>query len=98
MSAAYRGKTSKISMGVYQRTPDEDKAGIWCIQNNICITPRQSQWRVPMWYIDIEKGMYPNRKLIGTSPDAYGKNTIWEKVAEYQKYYYDKYNGANTNN
>ena len=90
MSAAYRGKTS-ISMGSHKRTPEEYKAGIWCIQNNICITPRQSAWKVPMWYIDIEKGVYPNRKLIGTSPESYGKNTIWEKVAEYQKYYYDKY-------
>ena len=91
MSAAYRGKTSKISMGSYTRTKDESNAGIWCLRNDICITPRQSEWGVPMWYIDIEKGMYPNRKLIGTSPDSYGKNTIWEKVAEYQKYYYDKY-------
>jgi len=94
MSAAYRGKTN-ISMGSYQRTPEEYKASVWCIQNNISITPRQSEWKVPMWYIDIEKGMYPNRKLIGTSPDSYGKNTIWEKVAEYQKYYYDKYRRNN---
>ena len=91
MSAAYRGKTSKFTMGSYQRTSEEDKASVWCLRNNICITPRQSQWKVPMWYIDIEKGMYPNRRLIGTSPESYGKNTIWEKVAEYQKYYYDKY-------
>ena len=63
MSAAYRGKTS-ISMGSYQRTPEEYKASVWCIQNNICITPRQAKWGVGMWYIDIEKGMYPNRKLI----------------------------------
>ena len=54
MSAAYRGKTSKFTMGSYQRTSEEDKASIWCLQNNICITPRQAQWKVPMWYIDIE--------------------------------------------
>jgi hypothetical protein len=91
MSAAYRGKTSKFSMGSYQKTEEEADASIWCLRNDICITPRQSEWGVPMWYIDIEKGMYPNRRLIGTSPESYGKNTIWEKVAEYQKYYYDKY-------
>ena len=90
MSAAYRGKTS-LSMGSYQRTTEEDKASIWCLNNDICITPRQAQWKVPMWYIDIEKGVYPNRKLIGTSPKSYGKNRIWEKLAQYQKYYYDKY-------
>ena len=87
----YRGKTSKVSMGSYQRTTEEDKASSWCLRNNICITPRQAEWGVGMWYIDIEKGVYPRRKLIGTSPESYGKNTIWEKVAEYQKYYYDKY-------
>ena len=91
MSAAYHGKTSKISMGSHVRTEEESNAAIWCFENDICITPRQAQWKVPMWYIDIEKGMYPNRKLIGTSPKSYGKNTIWEKVAEYQKYYYEKY-------
>ena len=42
------------------------------------------------WVIDIEKGKYPNRKLLGTSQE-YGPTTIWKKIAEYQKYYYDKY-------
>jgi hypothetical protein len=87
----YRGKTKKTSMGSYQRTEEETDAAIWCLHNNICITPRQSEWGVPMWYIDIEKGVYPNRKLVGTSPESYGKNTIWEKLAEYQNYYYKKY-------
>ena len=87
----YRGKTSKVSMGSYQRTEEETDAAVWCLRNNICITPRQAEWGVGMWYIDIEKGVYPNRKLIGTSPEYYGKNTIWEKVAEYQLYYYNKY-------
>ena len=87
----HRGKTRKFSMGSYTRTQDESDASAWCLQNNICITPRQAEWGVPMWYIDIEKGVHPNRRLIGTSPESYGKNTIWEKVAEYQKYYYDKY-------
>ena len=87
----YRGKTSKVSMGSYQRTEEETDASIWCLRNDICITPRQAEWGVGLWYIDIEKGMYPNRKLIGTSPESYGKTTIWKKVAEYQNYYYKKY-------
>jgi hypothetical protein len=87
----YRGKTSKVSMGSYQRTEEETDAAVWCLRNNICITPRQAEWGVGLWYIDIEKGMYPNRKLIGTSPESYGKTTIWKKVAEYQNYYYKKY-------
>lgn len=90
MTAAFRGKT-KNSMGNYSRSPEEDQAAIWCIQNNICITPRQAVWGQPRWYIDIEKGVHPNRKLIGTSPETYGRDIIWEKIAEYQTYYYNKY-------
>ena len=40
--------------------------------------------------MDIEKGKYPNRKKLGTS-DQFGPNTIWEKISEYQLYYYKKY-------
>ena len=89
MTAAFRGN-KKFSMGSYTRTPEEDKAASWCIQNDICITPRAIKWGERIWVIDIEKGVYPNRKLLGTS-EAYGPNTIWEKVSEYQLYYYKKY-------
>ena len=89
MTAAFRGN-KKFGMGSYTRTPEEDKAATWCIQNDICITPRAIKWGERIWVIDIEKGVYPNRKLLGTS-EAYGPNTIWEKVSEYQLYYYKKY-------
>ena len=89
MTAAYRGN-KKFGMGSYTRTPEEDKAASWCIQNDICVTPRAIKWGERIWVIDIEKGVYPNRKLLGTS-EAYGPNTIWEKVSEYQLYYYKKY-------
>ena len=90
MSAAFRGN-KKFGMGSYTRTPEEDAAAIWCIQNDICITPRAIKYGERIWVIDIEKGVYPNRKLVGTSPDHYGPGRIWEKVAEYQLYYYKKY-------
>tara|TARA_R110002012_G_scaffold5503_1_gene24949 strand:+ start:66 stop:341 length:276 start_codon:yes stop_codon:yes gene_type:complete len=89
MTAAFRG-SKKFGMGVYTRTTEEDAAAIWCINNDICITPRAIKWGERMWVIDIEKGKYPNRKLLGTS-DPYGPNTIWEKVSEYQLYYYKKH-------
>ena len=90
MSAAFRGKT-KYGMGEYSRSIEEDKAAIWCLQNDICITPRQAKWGERIWYVDIEKGKYPNRRLMGTSPKFYGPGKIWEKVSEYQLYYYRKY-------
>ena len=90
MTAAFGGK-NKYGMGEYTRTTEEDEAGYWCLHNDICITPRQAKWGERSWYIDIEKGKYPNRRLLGTSPKAYGPGTIWEKVSEYQLYYYRKY-------
>jgi|TARA_R100001230_G_C5480078_1_gene31582 hypothetical protein len=90
MTAAFRGK-NKSYMGNYTRTPEEEKALMWCFKNNICITPRQTKYGEKLWYIDIEKGIYPNRKKLGTSPESYGPTRIWEKVSEYQLYYYKKY-------
>lgn len=77
-------------MGTYVKSPEENAAAIWCIQNDICITPRAIKWGEKIWVVDIEKGKHPNRKLLGTSK-AYGPTTIWEKVSEYQLYYYKKY-------
>ena len=89
MTAAYRGN-KKFGMGSYTPTNEETQASIWCIQNDICITPRAIKYGERIWVIDIEKGKYPNRKRLGTS-DSFGPNTIWEKVSEYQLYYYKKY-------
>ena len=78
-------------MGEYSRSTEENEAALWCLHNDICITPRQAKWGERSWYVDIEKGKYPNRKLLGTSPETYGPTTIWEKVSEYQLYYFNKY-------
>ena len=90
MTAAFHGK-SKNSMGSYNQTPEELKARDWCMDNKVCITPRQTHWGIKSWAIDIETGRHPNRKLIGTSPSEFGPNSIWRQIASYQKYYYDKY-------
>ena len=90
MTAAFRGK-NKNPMGSYSHNPEELKARDWCMENNVCITPRQTKWGISSWAIDIETGRHPNRKLLGTSPSEYGPNTIWKQIASYQKYYYDKY-------
>ena len=89
MTAAFRGN-KKYGMGSYTRTPEEDKAALWCIANDICIVPRAIKYGERIWVVDIEKGKYPNRKLLGTS-SPYGPTTIWEKVFEYKLYYYNKY-------
>tara|TARA_R110002012_G_C11391950_1_gene584638 strand:+ start:159 stop:404 length:246 start_codon:yes stop_codon:yes gene_type:complete len=78
-------------MGVYTPSNIETKASLWCINNNICIAPRQAKWGQSIWFIDIEKGVYPNRQKMGTSPEAYGPVEIWKKTFEYKLYYYNKY-------
>jgi hypothetical protein len=86
-----RYKKSKNHMGSYHRSTGDDEALSWCIKNNMIITPRQAKWGESLWYIDIEQGVYPNRKKLGTSPEPFGPGEIWKKISEYQKYYYDKY-------
>ena len=66
-------------------TSEETKAYHWCINNGIFISPFATGDAT--WYIDIEIKNKTNR-----SPDSYGKDTIWIKMYEFYKYYYDKYN------
>jgi len=60
----------------------------WCLNNNISIgiTP---DWKVMpnRWKIDITV----NKKTY-TDPKQYESEVIYNKVNEYYKYYYDKYN------
>ena len=91
MTAAFRGSKKKSLMGEYMPTDEERTAAIWCINNDVCITPRQAKWGESKWWIDIETGVYPNRKHLGTSPETYGPGDIWKKCSEYKLYYYKKY-------
>ena len=71
-------------MGDYSFTQDEYKAAIWCLKNNIGISPifhSSGEWKLEITI---------NGKC-HTSPESYGKIKIWEKQYEYYKYYYDKY-------
>ena len=90
MTAAYRGNKKGSSMGSYTATSKEMEASLWCHRNNICICPKQTSWGSFTWVITIEKGVYPNRKLIGTS-EPFGPVEIWKKTFEYKLYYYNKY-------
>ena len=90
MKSIYGRRRRANPMGAYRRSHEEDKALVWCIRNNICISPRKAKWKEYIWFIDIEKGEYPNRQWIGTSPDTFGPSEIWKKISEYQVYYYDK--------
>jgi hypothetical protein len=59
----------------------------WCLNNKIAIGI-SPDWKDDMnyWQIDITI----NNKT-HTDPNRYKDNTVYDKVNEYYKYYYDKY-------
>jgi len=65
-------------------TTEEMVAYRWCINNGIYISPFANGEGA--WYIEIKL----NNK-VSRSPDAYGGVTIWIKLYEFYKYYYNKY-------
>ena len=69
-------------------TEHEMKIIGWCLNNNITvgISP---DWKDDLnrWQIDV----VINKKT-HTDPNRYNNDTIYNKVNEYYKYYYDKYN------
>ena len=56
----------------------------WCINNGIYISPFANGEGA--WYIDININNKTHR-----SPEVYSPVTIWIKMYEYYKYYYNKY-------
>ncbi len=71
-------------MGNYLPTSEELMAYRWCINNGILISPFATGNGT--WHIDIQINKETNR-----SPDVYSKDTIWIKIYEFYKYYYNKY-------
>ena len=59
-----------------------------CLSNNIAVSI-MPDWKEDMnkWQIDI----IINKKL-HTDPNRYNNETVYNKVNEYYKYYYDKHN------
>ena len=72
-------------MGNYEASKEEKKAYIWCINNNIKISPICETY-CKMWKIDI----IINGKSF-KSPETYLAGDCWKKMYEYYKFYYDKY-------
>tara|TARA_R110002012_G_scaffold49479_1_gene128025 strand:+ start:20 stop:265 length:246 start_codon:yes stop_codon:yes gene_type:complete len=77
-------RVKKNPMGNYLPTSEELMAYRWCINNGILISPFATGNGT--WYVDIEINKKTNR-----SPDVYSKDTIWIKMYEFYKYYYNKY-------
>ena len=69
----------------YQYDLKEFKAYHWCINNGIYISPFCEE-NFTSWHIDIEIN-----KKINRSPQTFNPRELWEKIFEYYKYYYNKY-------
>ena len=77
-------KSKPFDMGVYTPTEEDVDAFIWCIRNKIYISPKainESRWTITI----------NNKNITNEDPNSYMKTIIWEKVFEYYKYYYNKY-------
>ena len=77
-------KSNPFDMGNYLPTEQEEAARLWCMRNNIYISPIAI--KEALWTIIIE-----NKGSKNKDPNNYNKNYIWQKVYEYYKYYYNKY-------
>ena len=81
-----RSPSKKVPQRAWQ--PDEMKIIGWCLNKNIGvgISP---DWKHELvhWQIDISTS-----GNVHTDPNRYDDDDVYNKVNEYYKYYYDKYN------
>jgi hypothetical protein len=73
-------------MGAYNPTTQDLDIRLWCHRNRIFITPVEIGYRKKKWYVEIDI-----RGKTYKSPETYTPTTIWEKIFEYRRYYYEKY-------
>ena len=89
---AFRGNSykpkinKKKSNSLYYPYTDKDMKIVgWCLNKNIeiAVSPGETNWKVE---IRMNKGNW------NEDPGIYEHNEAMEKMYEYYKYYYDKYN------
>ena len=71
-------------MGEYAPTQLEMDAYVWCIRNKIFISPiaiREARWTIEI----------SNNGIANKDPNDYSKKDIWQKVFQYYKHYFNKY-------
>jgi len=77
-------KSKPFDMGDF--TPDkyEVEAWVWCIRNQIFISPiaiNEGRWGL----------VIKNKGIENTDPNTYTKGDVWPKMYEYYKHYFNKY-------
>jgi len=84
------GKKQK-PMPKYLATPEENEWYLFCVRNNIRISPLAIDGDSDHWRITINLGKYVRYEKPNISPSKYCRNTIWPEYYKMCKYYYDKY-------
>jgi hypothetical protein len=74
----------------YLPSKEENDAYIYCVRNNIRISPIGINGELGKWKIGINVGPYVRGEKISIAPHIYDKDTIWPSYYEMCKYYYDK--------
>jgi hypothetical protein len=77
-------------MPQYILTKEEKKACLYCVENNIRISPLGIKNEIGKWKIGINVGKYVKGEKPNIAPHIYDKNTIWAEYYKFCKYYYDK--------
>lgn len=84
------GKKLKPMPG-YLPSDEELKWYVYCVQNNIRISPYGISDSSDCWRIAINIGPYKKWEKPNISPSKYCRETIWPEYYKMCKYYYDKH-------
>jgi hypothetical protein len=87
MGSGLKKRRGYKPMPGYDKSELESKAYLWCIKNNIKISPFAVLKSNPRtWWVDVEINGKVKR-----SPYKYDENQIWPKIFELYAFYYKKY-------
>ena len=75
----------------YMPSKEENNAYMYCVRNNIRISPLGINGEINKWKIGINVGPYVKGEKINIAPHIYDEDTIWPSYYEMCKYYYDKH-------
>ena len=81
----YKAKSKKRKESLYYPWTKEDMKRVqWCLDRKIkiAVVPKGTKWQVELNIND----------KIHLNPEIYEADEAYEKLYEYYKYYYDKYN------
>ena len=71
----------------YNRNDLENNAYLWCVRNNISISPFAVAGSEPRkWWVDVKA-----KNKVKRSPYQYDEHQIWPKIFELYVFYYEKY-------